>query len=334
MAIRGFFLALLWAANSWASPFCVQTFNAYGPAYAKDVGGRTQRLAEIISSENPACDLIQFQELWTDGQLKILERGLQGRQVLPARILAPKKEKVGLVSVSPGAWGLSQPSSLHLYEVNNEGGILDRIRRTFKVEKGFHQNNFSTPEGFSIQTLNTHTHPTDQAVRLAQVLELVEWGWENFDFHRPLLVTGDFNATPDSLEIRLLTKLLGLTDSYGEMNGGYRDNECTICRRNPIGWTFDDRVVDYVFYRPGADLALRPVRSEMNWDLADPLSDHKGIRTWFEWDLITRRQPVKPSSEEALALLNEAERRLLQDNDDFLASTFQRIERMREIFRR
>ncbi len=78
MPIRGFFLLSFFVASlpSWADPLCVQTFNAYGPAYAKDVAPRTERLVNLIRDEGqPACDLIQLQEVWTNSQLGILKQG-------------------------------------------------------------------------------------------------------------------------------------------------------------------------------------------------------------------------------------------------------------------
>ncbi|NUM88567.1 MAG: endonuclease/exonuclease/phosphatase family protein [Bdellovibrionales bacterium] len=335
MAIRGFFL-LLWAGLlpiAGEADFCVQTFNAYGTAYAKDVHLRIPRLVDLVRGEKPACDLIQLQEVWMDGQVEALEEGLSDRRVIPARKLAPKNEKVGLVTISPLTILANQ--HLSLFEVNNEGGVLDKIRRSLKVEKGFHRVDLTDPSGETIQTVNTHTHPTDQAIRVAQMLQLVEWGWNNLDFSRPIVATGDFNAVPGSLEVRLLTRLLGLSDSYEEFQGGYRAGECTICRENPIGWTTDDRVVDYVFWRNGVRFSLRPLRSEMNWEMAEgePLSDHKGIRTRFE----VLRQPVVPAAaaggQEAIALLEEAEALLRAENEDYLNGALERVERLKTLFR-
>ncbi len=151
----------------------------------------------------------------------------------------------------------------------------------------------------SVTFLNLHTHPTSRSVRVAQILQLIDFTL--FRSSRanllPLVLTGDLNAEPKSLEIELLRNVLLLRDGYLDANGGSYGASCTYCRANDLSWTFGNRVIDFTLYRSSPDIELSAHQSEINLQgngKFGPLSDHFGVRTQLNWKV---RTPVLLASD-------------------------------------
>jgi hypothetical protein len=85
--------------------------------------------------------------------------------------------------------------------------------------------------------------------------------------------------------LALLRDVLLVRDSYVEANGGYGDI-CTYCGNNPLSWSSEDRVIDFVLVRNSPSLALVSAKSEVNLqgEPYDPLSDHYGVKSEFKWE--------------------------------------------------
>jgi hypothetical protein len=262
--------------------FCVQTFNVYGPAYASGVEYRLSRLAEEIVKE--PCAATQFQEFWRDGQYETFKEEIRDARLAMVRADALRQDgsMTGLASAFAGHV-LSAHSEL--FSVNNEGGVLDWFRDLSGVQKGFSALEVKLDHGPQALFLNLHDHPTEESIRVAQVAELVEKLLSDpAAKQKPLILTGDLNATPDGPELALLRDILLVRDSYVEANGGY-GTICTYCGNNPLSWSSEDRVIDFVLVRNSPSLALVSAKSEVNLqgEPYDPLSDHFGVKSEFEW---------------------------------------------------
>lgn len=105
------------------------------------------------------------------------------------------------------------------------------------------------------------------------------------DAGHPVIITGDFNTQESDALYEVLKASLGVKDSFRELNPedpGYTSDGKT----NPYKSNPDKRKrVDYIFYRDGQDLSLKPVQAKVVFDQPiDGLvvSDHYGVHTRFE----------------------------------------------------
>jgi hypothetical protein len=290
MTPRAFFISAAWAALSiFASPayaesgqFCVQSFNVYGPAYASGVSYRLSRLAEEIVKE--PCAATQFQEFWRDGQYQTFKEEVSAARLAMVRADEYRSDgsMTGLASAFAGHV-ISARSAL--FSVNNEGGVLDWFRDLSGVQKGYSALEVKLDNGPTALFLNLHDHPTEESIRVAQVAELAEAVLADPSAQKqPVILTGDLNATPEGPELAILRDILLLRDSYVEANGAY-GSVCTYCGDNPLSWSSEDRVIDFVLVRNSPALELVSAGSEINLkgDKYDPLSDHFGVKTDFRW---------------------------------------------------
>lgn len=260
--------------------FCVQNFNLYGPLYATDVELRTYLTAKELLQKSEPCQIIHFQEVWNDSHIEYVETLFAKKY----QISAPnKKYRIGLMSLYSN---IPQSPQTYSFRVNNEGGILDSIRDMAGIHKAFHVNLVPTDEE-PVLFLNTHLHPTSSAVRITQILDIYNWRQKNLQ-HK-LIMTGDFNSAPGSIEYRLL-QALGFVDGVRQGLGGtYPKNFCTYCSWNPRSWKFSDEVIDYIWIsNKGGDLKrqLSVIRADRNL-MGSPdftFSDHFGVRTYIEWE--------------------------------------------------
>ena len=116
-----------------------------------------------------------------------------------------------------------------------------------------------TPEGlFWLYTTHLAYRPQDGALRELQVMEAERLVASHASDHASVLC-GDFNATPDTDEIRFLggrTSLGGrrvfYQDAFAVCNRGAEG--LTWCRDNPytaqLSWLEQDRRLDYIFVTP------------------------------------------------------------------------------------
>lgn len=278
LAVAGFAQAEpVWQSDDSDPQFCVQNFNAYGPMYALNVKARTEKWAAELQRK-PACAVVHLQEVWNKDHINMVEGELSHLY----RVTTPNREaRIGIMSLFRGDVRNKETYSFH---VNNEGGILDTIRDTFDVKKAFHVvtarlDNLDEEMYF----INTHLHPMSSSVRLTQLIDLLNWRLQN-QSHK-MILSGDFNATFDTLEHDFVTSLLQVGDSLEIASGGYRKGDCTYCKENRLGWLSDDRVFDYVFFSNvgSTETELKVVSGDVNMrgTLKNPLSDHYGVRIEF-----------------------------------------------------
>lgn len=298
---------MYWQADPNPPHFCMQNFNAYGPIYASRKEERTDIMVAELTGK-PRCDIIHLQEVWNDSQINQVENGLKSLYTISS---PNRQEKIGVMSLMMADM---KKTETHDFNINSDGNILDRGREMFNVKKAFHvvqASMYGIDEDFYF--MNTHLHPTSQAVRLTQIVDLLQWRLQNTDLK--LLLSGDFNGDEHSLERSVIMSLLGVHDSLLETVGGtYPKGLCTYCAGNPLGWLLSDHILDYIFFSNvgRATTHLRAYDGEINLrgTPRKPLSDHFGLRVQFSVEP-AQVQPVRSVIEdrrvEALSLLTQME---------------------------
>lgn len=331
MKYRVLFLSLLSLVSSVAQAqsgsFCVQTFNVYAPAYASNVEYRVSRIAEDLLKE--PCDSIQFQEIWkrtTYDQFSSEFAAANMKQIF-ADNLRHDQAMIGLSSAFHGTLGRQYSE---LYRVNNEDGFLDWFRNMAGVQKGLTAIETKLDNGPTVLYLNTHTHPTNETIRAAQMIQLLDFVIQRSPgaANLPIVLNGDFNATPDSLELRLVKNVLQLHDAYLETHGGNYGDTCTYCESNPLSWGGGNRVIDFVLFRASPTLELRAQQSALNLqgEEGSPLSDHYGVRSTLAFQdrtsgllpadsalVLDRKALAIKTLEEAKQLLTDAENSVYEE---------------------
>ncbi|WP_157865699.1 endonuclease/exonuclease/phosphatase family protein [Bdellovibrio bacteriovorus] len=291
-----------WVPDNRPPRFCLQNFNAYGPVYAKGIEERTGRMTALLQGI-PKCDVVHLQEVWNDSQINQIENDLKRQYSISA---PNKEERIGVMSLFMGD---VKGTETHAFAVNNEGGVLDSVREALNVRKAFHvvkSGFFGIDEDFYF--INTHLHPTSEAVRLTQVMDLLRWRMKHQDLK--MLLSGDFNANVDSVERGFVMATLATRDAMEDAMGGYpKKGYCTYCARNPLGWLFSDQVFDYIFYsnvgQSATTLQVLDGQVNMQGTPRRPLSDHYGVRVEFS---------VDPKTSETNALGLELRRSYALDN--------------------
>lgn len=277
LAALGFSCAL---TPAFAGAFCIQNFNAYGPIYAGDTRERTELFTDALTQPGQGCGLVHFQEIWNKSQIDQVEDAMKSKYT----IMDPDRDsRIGLMSLVQGRV-LQQET--HVFKVNNQGGMLDSVREMAGVSKAFHAARVELSEGSSqpLWMVNTHLHPSSARVRTLQLLEIIRWRVANPDF--PMVLSGDFNMTVDSLERRFIMGALGALDSVETWNQGeYPKGFCTYCEVNPRSWMKGNYVFDYVLIaNGGGERGLEPVGAMVNLKGSPgfSLSDHYGLRVELE----------------------------------------------------
>ncbi|MFM6927515.1 MAG: endonuclease/exonuclease/phosphatase family protein [Bdellovibrio sp.] len=258
--------------------FCMQTYNAYGPLYAPATRERMSWIGALLIGM-PRCSVIQLQEVWNNSNIDQIENSFKHQY----SVSSPNRgQRIGVMSIFDSDIKSTETVT---FKVNSEGGLLDKIRKALDVKKAFHvvrTELFAMNEEFYF--INVHLHPNSQAVRLTQILDMLNWRLQHQDLK--VLMSGDFNADESSFDREFMMATMGLHDTFQESLGGrYPDSLCTYCANNPHSWRLDNHVLDYIFVSNigGADTHLKVQRGEINMrgPLREPLSDHYGVRVYF-----------------------------------------------------
>lgn len=264
----------------------VLTLNCWGVPWSQD---REIRMHAIgVEVARMGVDLVGFQELYFEAdRQKILDLiskdGLIYHHYYHSGLLGS-----GLLIISrfpileTRFWG---------YSLN--GRPQDLVRPDFYAGKGLAFAQLKTPAG-RVDFYNTHliapyleigedvyfSHRVAQAVDLANILTSTSRGL-------PLILTGDFNTTPDRLTYRTCVKLGEIQDSYLESNG--TDPGVTVTTEIPYLLVHEPERTDFIFYRRGCAKHLLVTSSEVTLAKVAPdftnqiqaYSDHYGVRTNF-----------------------------------------------------
>lgn len=269
-----------------AESFCVQHFNAYGPVYSSQVKSRTTKLTSELLSEAHPCDVVQLIEVWKKNQAAQITLALSQQYEVSAPNL---KSRNGLMSLVRGE--IVESDTIN-FPINRAPGAIEKIRNMVKVKKAFHVIKALLPgQTEPIYFVNTHLHPTSQAIRIAQVVDLFQWRMQHQNLK--MILSGDFNANKKSLERSLIISLLAAQDSLEEAVGGYSEGTCTYCEENPRSWLKGNQVLDYIFYSNvsafPSNLVVKSGSINLKGRGKQTLSDHYGVRVYFSIE-----QPLGP----------------------------------------
>lgn len=278
----------------------VLTFNCWAmPAsFAKDQSRRVSAIAERLSAGE--FDVVGLQEVWdTDSQVEIARGADRGG------LKYSHYFKNGISG--SGNMILSRypivACDFHAYTINGRPQRV--LRDDYYGSKGVGMARISGPSGvfdFYVTHLISHYDPQDEykAHRVAQVFELIQFikRTNKSDF---LVVAGDLNATPESLEYSMLTGLGTLKDAYREV-------------RSDAGYTStcDDtggptQRIDYIFHRPAGERSwtLQDCRLSMTFmkDSTRTFSDHFGVSATFTSDPEEAAKSLNPVSSEPNRLI-------------------------------
>ncbi|WP_413557586.1 hypothetical protein [Bdellovibrio sp. HCB209] len=309
--------------------FCMQNFNAYGPLYAPNTTERMDWIGSLLISA-PRCRVVQLQEVWNSSNIDQIESAV-GRHYF---ISSPNKDsRIGVMSMFDGevkaTWTFD-------FNINNLGGFLDEIRETFGVKKAFHIVQARLPEmNEDFYFVNTHLHPTSTEIRITQIMDMANWRLRNP--HLKMLMSGDFNANEKSFEREFMMAVMGLHDSFADALGGtYPPGYCTYCETNPHSWMPGNHILDYIFVSNagGADTRIKATAGELNMrgPLAEPLSDHYGLRVHFkiaDGDGVLTAEQWQQRRDKTIQLISQAEQILVDFGDRDLKPYINELQSLR-----
>lgn len=287
--------------------FDVLSLNTFGlpKPLGKDIAERHSRIGRSIAS----YEVVGFQETFSRDS-KHLAQGaaLTG---LSYHVHEPSNRRL-LTS------GLSTFSQYEIVESGFKPFVLGSHADAL-AEKGVSFSRIRVPGGGMIDVYNTHFQaakdkadgaldklwlksmaqlfpgydmPRDD-IRAHDAQVLIDYVKAN-DAGHPVIILGDFNTREDQPVYRQLREALGLQDAFRESHPddpGYTSDGLT----NPYKDNPEARKrVDYIFYRPGANMDLQVLSSKLAFDQAVDgmfVSDHYGVETRFQ---LTPKAPAQP----------------------------------------
>lgn len=248
------------------------TWGRYGPRWEIRQAGLEDALAE----EEP--DVVCLVESWRSGESSQPERVAARLGLRHSCFVGDWQQEdwvsgIGLVC----RWPMSEPQRRPLRSQEREGpGQVVHV--VVDGERG--------PIQLFAVMLDYPLHAS--GVRKDQVRQLVQFIEEVASHRDPVVVCGDFNAAPESDEIRMLTGLSATArpgmvfyDSWevaGDGSTGY-----TWCNRNPLAAIalYPDRRFDYIFSawprRGGVGHPTRCAMLGVRPPDQDQISDHYGL---------------------------------------------------------
>lgn len=250
-----------------------------------NLAGRTSALGSLLL-ESP-CEIIQLQEVWTDDHYESAKRAIMRSlpELSSTRADSTQKPYIGQSGLAIFTSDFLTDQSFEKFAIN-QAGIFDRVRGMLGVIKGiaYSKIHFRSDDTSLLHMMNLHTHPSSVPVRISQIVQLLETFERMLPLTAPVVITGDFNFEPDSVEYELLKNVSLLSDSYTENHGGYSSTVCTYCASNPQHWGGGSRVIDFVWLRSANVQKIKSVSSMINLQEFQGLvpSDHFGLRSNIE----------------------------------------------------
>jgi endonuclease/exonuclease/phosphatase family metal-dependent hydrolase len=253
----------------------VVAWNVWG-RYGSDYDRRQGALEAALKAVEP--DLICLVEAWRQGESSQPEQLAEGLGLPHHHFVGDWQQNdwvsgIGLVS----RWPMSEPHRRALPSEDGSG-TGQAIHVTVDGKRG--------PLQLFAAFLDYPLHAS--ATRQAQVKQLVQFVQEVGSRRHPVIVCGDFNAGPDSDEIRMLTGRSSVAspgmvfyDSWevaGDGTPGY-----TWSNRNPLAaiGLYPDRRFDYIFSawprRGGVGHPVHAALLGISSPGADQISDHYGL---------------------------------------------------------
>eukprot|EP00475_Leptophrys_vorax_P021673 TRINITY_DN29453_c0_g1_i1.p1 TRINITY_DN29453_c0_g1~~TRINITY_DN29453_c0_g1_i1.p1 ORF type:complete len:490 (+),score=119.16 TRINITY_DN29453_c0_g1_i1:436-1905(+) len=311
--------------------FRVLTLNCWGVPISSYREPRMAMIGRRLAESN--YDIVCLQEVWFDRDWQIIRTAL--RDNAHTQLRHAHRFRSG--AIGSGIVILSRfPIIEASFQCFNSSGKFYKFwHGDAYAGKGIAHAVLQSPVG-NIDVYSTHTHASyDETriiheeyhgVRLAQLLQLAKYV-KNTARHTLSMVMGDFNATPDSPEMKIFEEISGYADTYnsyqsskaaGERDAGYTctlDNVfntsgCFISMIFPSPDTIFPTRLDYIFHRFTASdryKRLRVSRAAVTFEGNDvrvpgkavpvPYSDHYGVEATYEM-LTTEAPPVDDKEQE------------------------------------
>jgi endonuclease/exonuclease/phosphatase family metal-dependent hydrolase len=269
--------------NTWGLP---EPLSRQPAERLRSIGARLPALA---------LDVMAFQEVWTAGARRRLQRA--GREAGLVHAWGPDARVGGSGLLLLSRWPILA-SRLTAFSLR---GHPERLNHgDYYGGKGYAWLRLDAPEG-PVSVVDTHLHARYASdvqheyvpQRVGQVVQLAVG---TLPVQDPLIAVGDFNFTDRHVEYRLLTDLTGLRDVARELG----NPQPTVTRANPLRRSRKpDRRVDYVFTRDGqrGQVLSRSVERIFDEPAPAPLpgySDHAGVLA--ELEITPVEQPPPPWS--------------------------------------
>ena len=237
----------------------IQTLNIYGPFYAESLRLRELFVLEFLKKDNGDINL--FQEVWFEYYYENMEKVSQsvGMNSVSYDALAKNEKKSGLVTI---ARGTVHKKEIHFFPLG--GDPYDVLYSILDINKGFgiaHITHPKFPE-ISFWAVNIHLHHLNQNIRLLQLIHYLKWFLNKTTLQDPIILGGDFNFEPDSLEFEMLQNMFRFEEPQTYLGLNY---SCTICEENKfyIGYNLSklllmdyEKTTDYIFLKSSPRVAV------------------------------------------------------------------------------
>jgi len=240
---------------------------------------RTQRFA-AIAYKLDSFDVICLQEVWIKEDQELLrsickEKGISYSHVFSSGLIG--SSGLQILSRFP-----IKEVFFHQYRVN--GAIYRVDHGDYHAGKGFGFARIQINDTQSVSVVVTHTiarykdDDSYHADRLSQVWELIRFLQLTSRPNQPVIVAGDMNSKPNSVEYSMFTRVGKLFDAFGEFTSTHPlPTEATIT-------SMDEKPqrIDYIFFSKANNWKLIDSRVVLN-DSEFLYSDHFGVSATFSY---------------------------------------------------
>jgi len=237
-------------------------------------GKRTQRIA-AIANRLDEYDVVCLEEVWIQEDQELFriigkEKGLLYSHVFSSGLLGSSGLQV--LSRHP-----IQEVHFHRYRLN--GQIFRVDHGDYHVGKGFGLAKILV-NGTKMSIILTHTiaqyyqDDTYHPDRISQAWEMARFVQMNSRPDEPIILVGDMNCKPDSIEYNILTQLGNLKDSFQEVNP-------KLPGLTTIGP--NQQRIDFIFYSFNKCKDWNLISSKVTLNTEILYSDHYGLSSTFSF---------------------------------------------------
>jgi len=253
---------------------------------------RTDRFI-AIANKLDSFDVVCLQEVWIKKDQELLrsickDKGLIYSHVFSSGLIGSS----GLVIISRFP---IKEVFFHKYRIN---GVVYRLDHgDYHAGKGFGFARLAISETQSISVIITHTiarynqeRDPYHADRISQVWELIRFLQLTSRHNQPVIVVGDMNSRPTSIEYSMFTQVGKLGDAFEEFTSVNPSRLCssTSMDANP-------QRLDYIFFSKNFPWKVIDSKVVLN-DTSTLYSDHFGVSATFSFGCSLRRDLVSSMS--------------------------------------
>ncbi len=269
---------------------CVQTLNTYGVFYADNLTERHKQTLNFL--RNDACDINLLQEVVDQEHYNNLSGLSSELNMTSAYFGTSDDDKTsGLVGVFRG--NIVDVEMQYFPDVQNT--VVNFVYQSFQsVKKGFGVAQLHHPNLHhnTLLILNLHLDHMAQQTRVRQILFILKRILHQPDWWDTLLIVGgDLNFSPESLEFNMMKHLLRLKDPYEEINKKrFCTHWCEDSSYDILNTLFGGQVRDYILFKPSSRMSIHPVDIDVFPKKYNGinLSDHYGLRAFFNFTPVSQ----------------------------------------------